>query len=111
MAVLITNIDDVRAEIMRLENEPVFDTAAWLAVLQQMQDRPSGLADARRRMMTAYDNATMLLDEHLLWKLGVVGVDPAQLGADRTMILVADLGCPGESIELTLVPVAVETDK
>ena len=109
MAALMTNIDDVRAEIMRLENEPVFDTAAWLAVIGQLEDSPCRLADARRRMMTAYTNATMFLDEHLLWKLGM-GVDRAKPGSDRTMIVVTDLGIPGRSIELTLAPVSAETE-
>lgn len=106
---LMTNIDDVRAEIMRLEGESVFDTSAWLAVLGRLQDSPCRLADARRRMMTAYGNATAFLDEHLLWKLGM-GIDLAKPGGDRTMMVVTDLGFPGESIELTLVPVAVETE-
>lgn len=107
---IMSNIDPIRAEIMRLENEPVFDTGSWLAVLGQLQDSPCRLADARRRMMTAYDNARMYLDEHLLWKLGM-GVDRAKPGSDRTMmVVVTDLGFPGQRIELTLAPVSAETE-
>lgn len=55
---LLHNIDDVRAEIMRLESAPVFDAVAWAKVLADMesQGRVAGLADARRRMETARAN-------------------------------------------------------
>lgn len=55
---LLHNIDDVRAEIMRLESAPVFDAVAWAKVLADMdsQGRVAGLADARRRMETAREN-------------------------------------------------------
>lgn len=58
MGVLLTNIDGVRAEIMRLEDSGTFDQAAWdwlLAVLAA-EGRLSALADARRRMETARAN-------------------------------------------------------
>jgi len=56
MTTLQTNIDDVRAEIMRLESAPIFDAMAWSRVLAAMSDRPAGLADAKRRMETAMGN-------------------------------------------------------
>ncbi len=75
-----TNIDDVRAEIMRLENEKVFDQRAWAKVLAQLSNSPSRRQDAVRRMMTAKQNATAIL-EQLQW---FVGVDYAN-GKDRTV--------------------------
>ena len=53
----MSNIDDVRAEIMRLESAPVFDGLAWSRVLADLAERPSALADAMRRMETAMGNA------------------------------------------------------
>jgi prophage DNA circulation protein len=58
-----TNIDDVRAEIMRLENEKVFDQRAWANVLGQLSNSPSRRQDAVRRMMTAKQNATAILEQ------------------------------------------------
>lgn len=53
-----TNIDDVRAEIMRLEAAPHFDAVAWSRVLADLEaaSRFSALADAQRRMDTARSN-------------------------------------------------------
>jgi len=58
-----TNIDDVRAEIMRLESAPIFDQLAWDKVLADLRaaDRLSALADAERRMETARENARVHL--------------------------------------------------
>jgi hypothetical protein len=62
MNALQTNIDDVRAEIMRLENAKVFDQRAWAAVLMQLSNSPSRRQDAVRRMMTAKQNATAIVE-------------------------------------------------
>jgi hypothetical protein len=58
-----TNIDDVRAEIMRLENAKVFDQRAWAAVLGHLSNSPSRRQDAVRRMMTAKQNATAIMEQ------------------------------------------------
>lgn len=57
-----SNIDDVRAEIMRLENADHFDAEAWSRVLADLSaaGREFGLADARRRMETAQANKLTL---------------------------------------------------
>lgn len=62
-APLLTNIDDVRTEIMRLENAEMFEQAAWDRVQRALieQDRPSALADCQRRMATARENARMFV--------------------------------------------------
>lgn len=52
-----TNIDSIRAEIMRLENITAFDQRAWAQVLIALTDRPNARADAARRMDTAKANA------------------------------------------------------
>lgn len=57
MSDLKTNIDPVRAEIMRLEDAKVFDQRAWVQVLIALSDRPNARADAARRMETAKENA------------------------------------------------------
>ncbi len=57
MTTLMTNIDPIRAEIMRLENEPIFDQHAWARVLIALTDQPCRRADAARRMQTARQNA------------------------------------------------------
>ena len=109
---LMTNIDDVRAEIMRLEGESVFNSAAWDAVLRALlsQGRMSGYEDACRRMHTAMDNATSFLPDPVLTG-EYCGIDLGS-GTDRTVeSVITDLGMPGQRIELTLVPVAVETDR
>lgn len=101
MTTLLSNIDDVRAEIMRLESAPTFDAAAWSRVLAAMSDRPAGLVDAKRRMETAQHNQVF------------IGVDFAN-GPDTTvrgMVVRTDLGFPGNEIELELVPVSVETEE
>ena len=69
-----TNIDHVRAEIMRLEAAPHFDAGAWSRVLADLSaaGRVSALADATRRMETARSNQP------------VVGVDWAS-GPDETV--------------------------
>lgn len=53
-----SNIDDVRAEIMRLEVAAHFDANAWSRVLADLSaaGRVAGLADAQRRMETARSN-------------------------------------------------------
>ena len=50
-----TNIDPIRAEIMRLEGLQVFDQAGWERVLADLraQGRECGLVDAERRMRSA----------------------------------------------------------
>lgn len=70
-----SNIDPVRAEIMRLEQADVFDSNAWGRVLVAMADqgRVAGLADAQRRMESARGRQAIL-----------IGVDRAQ-GSDRTV--------------------------
>ncbi len=82
-----TNIDDVRAEIMRLENEKVFDQRAWANVLGQLSNSPSRRQDAVRRMMTAKQNATAILEQPH-W---VVGVDAAS-GPDETVSVAVETG-------------------
>ena len=82
---LQTNIDDIRAEIMRLESAPTYDPMAWSRVLAGLSDRPAGLADAKRRMETAKHKHHIHVN--------------------------TDLGMGGEGIELTLVPVAMETPR
>lgn len=62
-AIFGSNIDDVRAEIMRLENETVFDQRAWAAVLAQLSNSPSRRQDAVRRMMTAKQNAVTTVEQ------------------------------------------------
>lgn len=57
MAMLLTNIDQVRARIMELESAAVFDQRAWATVLIALTDRPNARADAARRMETAKGNA------------------------------------------------------
>jgi hypothetical protein len=56
-----SNVDDVRARIMGLECATVFDAQAWQEVLAGLaaQERPSALADARRRMATAQTNQSI----------------------------------------------------
>lgn len=58
-----SNLDDVRAEIMRLENADHFDAEAWFRVLADLSaaGRVSGLADAKRRMEIAQDNLPALM--------------------------------------------------
>jgi len=83
-ALMKTNIDDIRAEIMRLESAPAFDPMAWSKVLADLSDRPAALQDAKRRTDTAMRNQPMRVS--------------------------TDLGMSGEDvIELMLVHVAVET--
>ncbi len=53
---LQTNIDDVRAEIMRLEDAEVFDQKAWAKVLLRLAGHDTRRADAARRMETAKAN-------------------------------------------------------
>lgn len=63
MTTLLHNIDDVCAEIMRLENEAIFNQNAWARVFADLaaQDRPAARADAQRRMETARLNATVII--------------------------------------------------
>lgn len=62
-AIFGSNIDDVRTEIMRLENERVFDQRAWAAVLAQLSNSPSRRQDAVRRMITAKQNAVTTVEQ------------------------------------------------
>lgn len=75
-----SNLDDVRLEIMRLENEAVFDQRAWANVLGRLSNSPARRQDAVRRMMTAKQNATAIAEQPQ-W---VVGCDFAS-GEDRTV--------------------------
>ena len=59
---MLTNIDSIRSEIMRLENEQVFDQRAWAKVLMQLTGSPCRRADAARRMQTARNNAIRIID-------------------------------------------------
>lgn len=54
-----TNIDTIRERIMALEVSPIFDALEWAKVLADLEaaGRVSALADARRRMETAQQNA------------------------------------------------------
>jgi len=61
MAVLLSNIDDVRARIMELESADVYDQRAWAQVLIALSDRPNARADAARRMATAKSNQSVLV--------------------------------------------------
>lgn len=57
---LVTDIDDLRAEIMRLEEERVFVWQDWLRVLAvlALYNAETRWYDAVRRMNTARHNAT-----------------------------------------------------
>ena len=57
----ITNVDVVRAEIMRLERAEMFDQRAWALVLMALRDRPCARANAVRRMETAKLNALVVV--------------------------------------------------
>lgn len=52
---LLTNIDPIRAEVVRLETVQVFEREAWERVLADLRaaNRYAGLADAERRMAVA----------------------------------------------------------
>lgn len=70
-----SNIDDVRARLMALENAEIFDAMAWSQVLADLAaaGRLSALADAERRMETARGNQSL------------IGIDAAT-GQDSTVI-------------------------
>lgn len=59
MMPLLNNVDDVRAEIMRLESAAEFDQRAWAQVLIALTDCPCARADAARRMATAMDKKSV----------------------------------------------------
>lgn len=61
MAVLLTNIDGVRAQIMELESAVMYDDQAWQRVLADLRaaGRVSAAADAARRMQTAKINQSV----------------------------------------------------
>ncbi len=80
MSDLRTNIDPIRAEIMRLEDAKVFDQRAWAQVLIALSDRPNARADAARRMETAKRNA------QLVW-----GVDVGSADGEKTAIALVKL--------------------
>lgn len=73
--------EDVRTEIMLLENEKVFDQRAWAAVLAKLAQSPCRRQDAVRRMITARKNALVFV-EHAHW---VGGIDLAG-GPDVTVV-------------------------
>lgn len=54
-----SNIDPIRERIIALESSPIFDALEWSKVLADLEagGRLSALADARRRMETAQNNA------------------------------------------------------
>jgi len=85
MNTLTTNIDPMRAEIMRLENAEAFDQAAWARVLVSLegQGRAAGLSDALRRMAAARINQATQQTERLIPKREV---DMAQIIADFDFI-------------------------
>ncbi len=58
MSLTGSNIDRIRAEIMRLEGLQAFDWLAWEMVLADLRaaGRVLALADAERRMQTALRN-------------------------------------------------------
>lgn len=58
-----SNLDDVRLEIMRLENADYFDAEAWSRVIAYLSaaGRVAGLVDAERRMETARQNQYRIL--------------------------------------------------
>lgn len=64
-----SNIDDVRARIMKLEVATVFDDHAWQCVFADLRaaGRLSALADAERRMETARTNSVGGVD----WAAGM----------------------------------------
>lgn len=64
-SLLGTNIDDTRAEIMRLENAKYFDADAWSRVLADLSaaGRVVALEDAKRRMETARGNQSAVAVE------------------------------------------------
>lgn len=94
-----TNIDDIRAEIMRLESAPTFDPMAWSKVIAQLGERPAVLQDAKRRMETAMHNQPM----HVRTDLGMGGEDEIEL------VLVPVLPWDGVIIEKP--NVSTETEK
>ncbi|MBN8654805.1 MAG: hypothetical protein J0M11_03645 [Anaerolineae bacterium] len=57
-----SNIDPIRERIAELENSPIFDALEWSKVLADLETagRLSALADARRRMETAQNNAVCI---------------------------------------------------
>ncbi len=73
--------NDVRTEIMRLENEKVFDQRAWAAVLAKLTNSPCSRQDAVRRMITARQNAVVFVEQPH-W---VGGIDLAG-GPDVTVV-------------------------
>lgn len=97
-----TNIDPIRAEIMRLECLDVFDQAGWERVLADLraQGRECGRADAERRMRSAMGRQWL----H-------VGIDFGMPGGEINLRLVPVLRKNGKS-ETTLASyVAVETEE
>lgn len=104
MSILIgqSNIDDIRAEIMRLESAPTFDQADWNTVLGALRcaGRLSAAVDAERRMETARNNASSFIDE--------------VVETVETICIKTDLGIPGNEIDLQLIhvsAVSAETSK
>lgn len=75
---ITSNIDDVRAEIMRLEGEKVFDQHAWANVLAQLSNSPSRRQDAVRRMITARRNAMAIVEQSHLYMMPVVAMETVE---------------------------------
>ena len=67
MNALMTNVDPIRTEIMRLESAKYFDQRAWVNVLMKLRNEPCRRADAARRMETAKGNqkAPLVMDVDL----------------------------------------------
>ena len=87
MSTMMTNIDPIRAEIMRLEHEKIFDQRAWARVLITLTGQPCRRADAARRMQTAKQNA---------W--AIEGVDFG-IGQDTTVIWQPAVAAETETVE------------
>jgi len=66
-----TNIDDIRAEISKLENAQVFVQRDWAVLLMALSESPCRRADAATLLGTAKENQTVLF-----------GTSPIEAGVD-----------------------------
>lgn len=105
-----SNIDNVRAEIMRLETAPHFDADAWSRVLADLESacRVSTLADAKRRMETARSNQPAVAVEPTAEYTCTICGHHAAFSTSQLQIRCG--GC-GATISLWKLPVAVETPR
>lgn len=94
---LQTNIGDIRAEIMRLEDAQTYDAMAWSKVLAGLSDRPAALQDAKRRMETAMHNQPM----RVRTDLGMGGEDEIELVLVPVIPWRSAIECPDVSAETT----------